>query len=164
MYLSIFWYVFVQIAKCICPNYKCICPNCKCICPKEVLASLCRWSSDETNLLPRVIWHQRNVASFRPALYKHWRAWWQQLGQAEEANLSKKGEFTSWGFRCATTCENCCVELWLWSTKALKSRFYSIFYGVFLGTSTALFVRLLRFFVYYVTCVDCVRCLEFPKY
>ena len=110
----------------------------------EVLAGRWRWSSDETNLLPRVIWHQRNVASFRPALYKHWRAWWQQLGQAEEANLSKNCEFTSWGFGCATTCENCCVELLLWSTKALKSCFYSIFYGVVLVTSTALFVRLLR--------------------
>ena len=40
----------------------------------EVLAGRWRWSSDETNLLPRVIWQPRNVASFRPALHKHWRA------------------------------------------------------------------------------------------
>ena len=40
----------------------------------EVLAGRWRWSSDETNLLPRVIWQPRNVASFRAALHKHWRA------------------------------------------------------------------------------------------
>ena len=92
MYLSKLPYVFVQIATCICLN-------CKCICPKKVLAGLCHWSSDETNLLPRVIWHQRNVASFRPALYKHWRAWWQQLGQAEEAMMLKNGVRRSWARR-----------------------------------------------------------------
>ena len=31
MYLSKWQNVFVQIAKCICPNCKCICPTCKCI-------------------------------------------------------------------------------------------------------------------------------------